>query len=417
MSFVALDRAFRTVDDVLQYLKGYRHEHMSDAFLSNNSLPEAYKFLQTLGLGLSPLSEKALLPEDHRIQFSIRGQRFEMPPSIALKYYLVFFLFFSLPFQSEGSPDAEAGNVKSIPLTTERKTADTSGSIAQLVGSKGFGLSAHFLLLSAEHLTTVLTRHYQETVWPCLVKILNLLCCDNPSINFMDHNGGYSSTMHDSAVDNFQLLFPVSMAEVVSWDGAMQHWRFEFLNRLPDDVEKAEKERLNLFRGCKRGSIGCCSENAVASRTLVNLIPNDNPLLLLQPHYVGTILVYIRRLNQAFAGDKARRRSVLAIRWGELDYDQQLCVSQVVRALGVVPLITTNSVPIAPITTSQYISRSTEVPTGNGTRGCSNPQGGQSLVSQPTIASNVTLESEEDWIRQGCLKCGISGHSTVECPY
>ncbi|CCW64599.1 unnamed protein product [Phytomonas sp. EM1] len=425
MSRLAFNTPLWTVADVLQYLKSHWEEHMGDDLLSGGSPTEAMGCLQTHCLGLGSLPVRALLPEHHRIQFSIRGWRFEMPQRIALSHFLVFFLFFWLPLQKEGVPDADGqpggtGNAGGTSFSLGEGVASMGGSVVQLVGSDGGGPSPP-QSLSAEQLTRVLTRHYQEVVWPCLVKIMTLLCRNGWGGDVRDLKDSHGSTVPKSTPENVEPLLPIPMAEVVSWDGATRQWRFGFLNRLPDDVEKTERERLNLYRGCKGSSyVGDGSDKAGAGDALAGVSPNENPLLLLQPHYVGSILVYVRRLSEALvrpASDEASGWPVLAIRWAELNYDQQLCVSQVVRALGVVPLIMTHSAPIAPITTSQYMLGNARASFGSGGECGAGPPREQGSVSRPATGSETFVGCGEDWIRQGCVKCGISGHSTVECPY
>lgn len=357
----------------------------------------------------------------HRVQLSVRGQRFEMALGTALDYCVAFCAFFRSPVDVAAA--VTAASITAADATLLGPAADVwalSALPAEAAGARD----------------RMLLSHYTTAALPLLAATIT---------------GGGGATP----------LPPLAAPESVDVDGATGLWRFVFPRRLPEDVAAAEQARLDAVKddAKKRAneahqrladkrhqqqqqqpetavdSSGLPAKAAPPQRgfgQIYSLEPNANPFLLPQPHFLGIILVLMRRAGKLLAeshataaaagGGEAAAPPVASpafpARWEELDYDAQLSLSQLVRSLGVSLLLKSFAVPTASIETSDFYDRGDAMMAVEaGEKDHQAPTQQQQQEEHGDMAETDAHLVDKAWVRQGCAACGMSGHPTEQCPY
>jgi hypothetical protein len=324
----------------------------------------------------------------HRVQFSLRGRRFETTMSVAITYCLSFYVFFHWPF--DGS--TTVGDVA--------ETADPQKAPAAL----------------AEE---ALLAHYVATVEPVLLFFLQqqqrAVTATAPTP---------ASTAHDAA-DITPPALP--RPQRISYDASAHLWKFEFPPRLSVEAEEQERRRRQMLAGAD-------AEPHITSDEI-----NASPFLLLQYDFMGMLLVYLRRCAKARTEASPAPYPVLPIRWAEMNFDEQVSFVQLLRTFGVVPLIAQYPQPTAPLSTSQFVgadaARVAAAAKAEG-EACSLRVRAEEFIRhqqqhQQQQDERHTKDDAENTVRasrhgdmedlvlpsKGCARCGMSGHTAEECPY
>ncbi|KPA77675.1 hypothetical protein ABB37_07017 [Leptomonas pyrrhocoris] len=344
----------------------------------------------------------------HRVQLSIRGRRYETTMDVAVTYCLTFYAFFHCPFDG----------------------AMTVGDVAlRRNGTEGAPtLSAQALL-----------DHYTTVVEPLLLRFLQQQEQHPTQAGFPSAVGRADPTAAQSSSsdeDDARCCFPPALPRPrsIAYDAVGQLWSFEFPPRLTAAAEAQERTRRQQLAAAA-AALGCTAEVAETHATSDDI--NASPFLLLQSGFMGMLLVYLRRCAKARAAEAAAYPS-LPIRWSEMNFDEQTSFLQLLRAFGVVPLMPPYTRPSAPLSTSQFVGAaaarvaaeaqaagdacSLRVKAEKFMRQQQQQQQHQREVMED--ASHITQEPSgtdhfEDLVlpAKGCVRCGMAGHVTEECPY
>lgn len=310
-----------------------------------------------------------------RVQLSVRGRRFEMAAPVAAAYCLSVFYFFSLPMETaRWTPEecsalvgdsADAGALTPLTLVQRLGGGAGEGSVAAALGA-------------------VLRRHFALCAQPTVE-------ADLRGERLRDAIGGYGGSWD---------LLPaaVVLPETVEWRPAESLWVVAFARRLPG--------------------------GAPPTPAATEEDPSNNPFALLQADYVGVVVVYLRRLHAAETRGGAAPS--FPVRWAELSLDQQVALGQVVRALGVVPLLSSFLLPTAPASTSLYVgpaaAKRREEAAAAGTA-ASLVERARRFAAESTLAGAAVADGgddDDDGLPPpalGCSRCGTATHMDADCPH
>ncbi|KAG5485557.1 hypothetical protein LSCM1_07645 [Leishmania martiniquensis] len=350
--------------------------------------------------------------DDHRVQVSIRGRRYEMTVALALTHCLSLFVFFCWPF---GAGDEDGGAAKRRPQT---------------VGDVIVAHTAAGEVMEERHLLS----HYTRVVEPVLHVFLDHWAAPQGAAATPQAERERAETVKTEEAGH-----PASLPRPtrISYDASTRVWRLEYAARITAAEEDAVRAQ------CQCGESAAAAVDALCS----------SPFRLLQSEYMGVLLVYLRRCAKvrkerqeaAVRGDELSAPAPypsLPIRWAEMSYDQQVSFVQLIRCLGVVSLARTYTCPTAPLSTSLYIgadaadlpvpkagSCSPHAPVASRTRVL--PQEPQRAATGATRAVADAAERcggkercvDEDGDEglmvpiKGCARCGTAGHAAEECRY
>lgn len=308
--------------------------------------------------------------QQHRVQLSIRGQRFELTLGAALTYSLALRLFYGTAVSAE-STDGDSRCIE-FPAAVYAWTLPTI-----------MGMEAHAACLLA---------HYRRSVLPHLEAMLS----------------------DEESVPPQAIGLPLLAPEVVAYDHAAAPPRLliVFPRRLEGAAEAEERSRLAQCQerlGTEGGDDG-------PADGIYEADPHGNPFLILQPHYVGLLVVMMRRAQTALESG-ADSNTDVPVRWEELNYDLQLSLAQVVRALGIAPMLKGYAYPTADIRKSVY------APDRLLPSDAAKPEEEEEVVSADSqetpqeLRRGLSDDNTMPWVLQGCRLCGLSGHADVDCPH
>ncbi|TPP42813.1 hypothetical protein CGC20_7890 [Leishmania donovani] len=322
---------------------------------------------------------------EHRVQVSIRGQRYETAMEVALTYSLFFFVFFHWPFSEEDEGSDAAGCTNDV---ADVKRAPRNP----------------------------LLRHYTRVVEPVLRVFLDHWAAPLDAAAAAQTEGeSAASAETEEAGDaaRLPLLPPLPHPVRIAYDASTRVWKFEFAARLT--AEAAAEARSGRQCGDSGAAVSLAAADGCAAVATDEL--NNSPFLLLQSEYMGLLLVFLRRCakvraERRAAGEGAAACTVapypsLPIRWAEMNYDEQLSVVQLIRRFGVVSLARTYTHPTAPSIGKQQ----QEI-----------QQAASVAVDTAEVVKKKRCIDEDDFdglvlSAKGCARCGMAEHSTEECHF
>lgn len=342
------------------------------------------------GLAVADASSTAQLLSQHRVQVSIRGQRFETAFPTAVAYCLAFHYFFHLPLAEDGITAGEQSAL-SLPLSASASPPVWVWQLA--VDAAESGRPRDLTAAQLEAVSAVCLRHYHRRVMPALEARMRQLLR-------IEERGG--------AEERWAALPPLPAPVSVEFVPSHTQWCFQFLRRPPDDEVEQHKRRLE-------------STKAPAGPGLANVTEEEvlgDPFLLLQPDFAGVLFVFVRRLH-------AGRDPSFPVRWAELDYTQQVRLAQLVRALGVVPLANDYVLPTAAAAASPTAAGEEEggggAPATMLEKAAEYARIVEEQQQQPAVVVDRMQGALDDEMlpppSQGCYKCGLAGHDAMDCPY
>ncbi|ESL08845.1 hypothetical protein TRSC58_03446 [Trypanosoma rangeli SC58] len=149
---------------------------------------------------------------------------------------------------------------------------------------------------------------------------------------------------------------------------------------------------------------------------------------------VGVVLVYIRKLFRWSQQQQDQEREPrLPIRWDEMTYDAQLALARVVCSFGVEPLVGRFDIPTAPLGhgagtkadpvllrhmaeayMQERLQREESLDAGAAQEEAAETAtgaGGDSRLRQDLESDDLVLAAA------ACSRCGITGHTDVDCPH
>lgn len=325
----------------------------------------------------------------HRVQVVIRGQRYEMDMRVATATCRLFRIFFENEFDVS---DFCAGVQ---PSTTSLLSASEDAEFR------------HMLAANAVFLKDVWYRLVAQELERCRWGALSL----EDDVEVGKFRGVWDSIREGAGMEcqgtpeALELSPWMSPPQSVDFQAEKRTWVFCFASRIP--VE----ELADTFRSCEgvplwksrtATAYRCClmtrGEERVGvedkiTEELQRRI-NDDPFLLLQPEFVGSIFVFLRRLHAAAALDKGAPSPsvpVFPIRWKELTSPQRLSIRYLIQVLGVIPLLPLSCTPAE----------------DTGERA-------------PRRDKHVEVEEEEEHqslFPVACGRCGTVGHTVSQCPF
>ncbi|RNF10902.1 hypothetical protein TraAM80_01286 [Trypanosoma rangeli] len=155
----------------------------------------------------------------------------------------------------------------------------------------------------------------------------------------------------------------------------------------------------------------------------------------LAPEDVGVVLVYVRKLFRWSQQQQDQEREPqLPIRWDEMTYDAQLALARVVCSFGVEPLVGRFDFPTAPLShgagteadpvllrhmaeayVRERLQREESLDAGAAQEGAAAAKtatgaGGGSRWRHDVEGDDLVLAAA------ACSRCGITGHTDVDCP-
>ncbi|CBZ24279.1 conserved hypothetical protein [Leishmania mexicana MHOM/GT/2001/U1103] len=374
---------------------------------------------------------------EHRVQVSIRGQRYEMAMEVALTYSLFFFVFFHWPFSREDE-GSDAPGCTSDVSDVKRAPRSVGDAVMAAAAAQDLPKEAHLL------------RHYTRVVEPVLRVFLDHWVAPLDAATEAQVEGERAASAEtEKAGDAAPLspLPPLPHPVHIAYDASTRVWKFEFAARLT--AAAAAAARSGRQCGDSDAAVPLADADGCAAVATDEL--NNSPFLLLQSDYMGLLLVFMRRCakvraERRAAGDGAAAGALapypsLPIRWAEMMYDEQLSVVQLIRRFGVVSLARTYTRPTAPETTSQYICAEAAAATTDraGAEGdaCSlrarasefigkqqqeTQQAASVAVDTAEVVKTKQCIDEDDFdglllSAKGCARCGMAEHSTEECPF
>ncbi|KPI85657.1 hypothetical protein ABL78_5278 [Leptomonas seymouri] len=341
----------------------------------------------------------------HRVQFSIRGRRYETTMDVAVTYCLTFYAFFHCPFDGSRT-------VGDVAVAHDGETEDVR-------------------VLSEP----ALLQHYIQMVEPLLLSFLRQQQQRTPQmeVKAVVGNAVSGGTPHS---EGLVAPFPPALPrpKSVSYDAAGHLWMFEFPPRVTAEVEAQERRR--------RQQTAVDALTSAAGHITSDEI-SDSPFLLLQNDFMGMLLVYLRRCAKVRAEAASAARSpsngkaaaypVLPIRWTEMNYDEQVSFLQLLRAFGVVPLTSLYVQPSAPLSTSRHVGAdaarvaAAAKAEGDACSLCLKAEAFARQQQQLDVTSGETrninppkrMDGCDDLVMaaKGCARCGMAGHAAEECPY
>lgn len=399
----------RSVDDVIADLLTYcntQQEKATTGGQSNNKNDDQSTSTTPVVVAVvgAPLPLPDVVATQHRVQFSIRGCRYETTMDTALAYCLSFYVFFHWPF--------EGGKTVGDVAVAEKAQTSTNA-------------------LTEE----ALLDHYVKYVEPALLAFSQLQEQQCKAASTEVHSSlqenddcvaSTSAAAATAAAVTGVVLPPLPRPQCISYDALGHVWKFVFPPRLTPEAEAQERRR----RGRKSASnaAGGTAEEHVTSDAI-----NASSFLLLQNEFMGVLLVYLRRCAKARAEGKttAADYPVLPIRWKEMNYDEQMSFVQLLRTFGVVSLAGQYVRPTAALSSSQCVgadaARVAADAKAEALVRLQQQQQQQSGSAMQATESQTTdkppkksCEDDFDDVvlpAEGCARCGISGHAMEECPY
>lgn len=420
------------IDGLLASLTPTATTEDAENFRSNTERKTTPEVPQAVHTAVPPLPP--VVATQHRVQFTIRGRRYETMMDVAVTYCLTFFAFFRCPLR---------GGAKSV------------GEVAAAAAAAESTAAALHDELSSE----ALLRHYTETVEPVLRAFLRGSC--TAAATGSDGVGVTSArTAASCETGTATPAFtppPLPRPRAIAYDAAAHLWKFEFPPRLSEEAEAAERLRRQQLAAASEAGVSA-TPGSVAKHITSDEI-NASPFLLLQNDYMGLLLVYLRRCAKVRAEARSAAPApagsavypTLPIRWAEMSYDEQVSFLQLLRTFGVVPLAAQYAAPSASIRTSQFVgAEAAQVAAAAKAEGdaCSLRVKAEAFMRQQLREQEQEKERQqqqhqhqvkvaadkgeahktskpavqydfEDLVlpAKGCARCGMSGHSTEECPY